>query len=64
MNFDWNTCSDGSVSYRISQEGYAAAIIEEMELSNANKFPLMTPYCSSLPVDTIPSIDMSPEDRA
>jgi hypothetical protein len=59
IKFDWNTSSDGFVSYRISQEGYAAATIEEMGLSNANKFPLMTPYCSSLPVDTIPSIDMS-----
>ncbi len=35
-----------------------------MVLSNTNKTPLMTPFRSGLPVDTIPSIDMSPEDRA
>jgi hypothetical protein len=64
MKFDWSTSSDGSVSCRISQEGYAAAIVEEMGLSQANKSPLMTPYRSGLPVGTIPSIDMSSEDHA
>jgi hypothetical protein len=44
MKFDWNTLPDGSVNCRISQEGYAAAIVEEMGLSNANKTPLMTPF--------------------
>jgi hypothetical protein len=64
MKFDWNTLSDGSVICHISQEGCAAAIVEEMGLSNANKTPLMTPFRSGLPVDTIPSTDMLPEDRA
>lgn len=53
-----------TVTCRISQEGYAAAIVEEMGLSNANKSPLMTPFRSGLPIDTIPSIDMSAEERA
>jgi hypothetical protein len=53
MKFDWSTLSDGSVNCRISQEGYAAGIIEEMGLSQANRSPLMTPYHSRLPVDTI-----------
>jgi hypothetical protein len=35
-----------------------------MGLSNANKTPLMTPFRSGLPVDTIPHVDMSPEARA
>lgn len=64
MKFDWHTSSDGSVSCRISQEGYADAIVAEMGLSNANKSPLMTPFRSGLPVDTIPHVDMSPESRA
>jgi hypothetical protein len=29
MKFDWNTLPDGSVNCCISQEGYAAAIVEE-----------------------------------
>jgi hypothetical protein len=29
-----------------------------------NKSPLMTPFRSGFPIDTIPSIEMSPEDRA
>ncbi len=35
-----------------------------MGLTHADKSPLMTPFCSSLPIDTIPMIEMSPEDRA
>jgi hypothetical protein len=44
---------------RLSQEGYAAAIVDEMGLSNANKSPMMTPFHSGLPVDTIPHVDVS-----
>jgi hypothetical protein len=64
MKFDWSHSSDGSVNCRISQEGYAAAIVEDMGLSSANKSPLMTPFRSGLPIDTIPSVEMSPDDRA
>jgi hypothetical protein len=64
MKFDWHHSSDGSVHCRISQEGYAASIVEEMGLSNANKSPLMTPYRSGFPVDTIPHLSMTSEDRA
>ncbi len=61
MKFGWQHSNDGTVNCRISQEGYAAAIIEEMGLTNANKSPLMTPFRSGLPVDTIPAVDMTPE---
>jgi hypothetical protein len=64
MKFDWNHSSDGSVSCRISQEGYAAAIVEDMGLSHVNKSPLMTPFCSGLPIDTIAMIEMLREDKA
>ncbi len=64
MKFDWNHHSDGSVGCRISQEGYAATIVEEMGLTHANKSPLMTPFRSGFPIDVIPLVDMSPEDRA
>ncbi len=37
---------------------------DQMGLSTANKSPLMTPYRSSFPIDTIPEISMSDEDRA
>jgi hypothetical protein len=40
------------------------AIVEEIGLANAPKFPLMTPFCSVLSIDTIPPNEMSPEDRA
>jgi hypothetical protein len=64
MKFNWNHGSDGLVSRHISEEGYAAAIVEDMGLSNANKSPLMTPFCSGLPIGAIPSVDMSPTDCA
>jgi hypothetical protein len=41
IKFDWNKASDGSISCRLSQEGYAAAIVEDMGLSATNKSPLM-----------------------
>ncbi len=64
IKFDWHRFPDGTVSCRLSQEGYAAAIVEEMGLSSANKSPLMTPFRSGLPVDTIPHIEMTHEERA
>jgi hypothetical protein len=47
----------------LSQEGYAAATVEEMGLSSANKSPLMTPFRSGFPIDAIPYVKMSPEDH-
>jgi len=64
MKFDWSHSPDGDVTCRLSQEGYAAAIVKEMGLSNASKKPLMTPFHLGFPVDTIPDVDMSSEDRA
>jgi len=64
MKFDWVHSSNGSIQCRISQEGYAAAIVDEMGLSQADKSPLMTPFHSGFPVDTIPLVDMSSEDCA
>ncbi len=32
-----------------------------MDLTNANKSSLMTPFCSDLPIDTIPYSEMPPE---
>jgi hypothetical protein len=64
IKFDWHRSSDGTISCRMSQEGYAAAIVEEMGLSSANKCLMMTPFRSGLPIDTIPHVEMSPEERA
>jgi hypothetical protein len=64
MKFDWTQQQDGNVVCRISQEGYAATIANELGLSSANKNPLMTPFRSGLPIDAIPKVDMSPEERA
>jgi len=64
MKFDWSHSSDGNVHCRLSQEGYAATIVKEMGLTNSNKAPLMTPYRSGLPIDTIPHVEMSAEERA
>jgi hypothetical protein len=35
-----------------------------MGLSSANKCPMMTSFLSGLPVDAIPHVDMTPEERA
>jgi hypothetical protein len=42
----------------------SSAIVDEMGLSSSNKNPLMTPFRSGLPTDTIPHVVMSAEDRA
>jgi hypothetical protein len=64
MKFDWAHLKDGNIQCRISQEGYATTIANEMGLISANNNPLMTPFRSGLPIDTIPNEDMSPEARA
>jgi hypothetical protein len=64
LKFDWIRGDDGHVDCRISQEAYANSVVEEMGLSNANTSPLMTPFRSGFPVDTIPTVDMSDADRA
>jgi hypothetical protein len=64
IKFDWKKDDAGNVSCELSQEGYAAAILEEMGLSAANKSPLMTPFRSGFPIDAIPHVEMSVEDRA
>jgi hypothetical protein len=64
MKFDWTRQQDGNAICRISQEGYVTTIANELGLSSANKNPLMTPFQSGLPINTIPKVDMSPAERA
>jgi hypothetical protein len=64
IKFDWHKFPDGTISCHLSQEGYAAANVEEMGLMSANKCPLMTPFRSGLPIDAIPHVGMTPEERA
>jgi hypothetical protein len=64
IKFDWKKDDNGSVSCRLSQEGYAAAIVDEMGLSSTNKSPLMMPLHSGFPIDANPHVEMSQEDRA
>jgi hypothetical protein len=64
IEFDWHRFSDGTLTCRLSQEGYASAIVEEMGLSSANKCPMMTPFYSGFPIDAIPHVDMTPEEHA
>jgi len=35
-----------------------------MGLTSANKSPMMTPFHSSLPIDAIPHVEMTPEEQA
>ena len=64
LKFDWLISPNGDVDCRISQEAYANSIVHELGLSQANVSPLMTPFRSGLPVDTIPHVDMTVEARA
>jgi len=64
LKFDWFISPNGDVDCRISQEAYANSIVQELGLHQANTSPLMTPFRSGFPVDTIPHADMSLEARA
>jgi len=64
IKFDWYRFSDGIITCCLSQEGYASAIMDEMGLSSTNKCPMMTPFRSGLPINTIPHMDMTPDERA
>jgi hypothetical protein len=59
LKFDWFISPNGDVDCRISQEAYANSIVQELGLHQANTSPLMTPFRSGFPVDTIPHVDMS-----
>jgi len=37
IKFDWHKFLDGTISCRLSQEGYATAIVEKMGLTSANQ---------------------------
>jgi hypothetical protein len=45
-----------------NEESYA--IVSELGLTHDNICPTMTPFCLDLPIDTIPHIDLSDQDRA
>ena len=57
--FDWKQHQDGNVSIHLSQEAYANEIVNTMGLSDAVPSMTMTPYHSGLPINAIPSIDVS-----
>jgi hypothetical protein len=61
IKFNWHRFSDATITCCLSQEGYASAIVEEMGLSSANKCPMMTPFRSGFPIDTIPHLDITPD---
>jgi hypothetical protein len=62
IKFDWHTSSAGKISCRLSQEGFAATIVEAMGLTKANKSPMMTQFHSGFPIDAIPHVDKSTAD--
>ena len=64
VKFDWFQSNDGHVDCRISQEAYATTIVSELGLNNANTCRLMTPFRFGSPVDTIPHVEMSEDERA
>jgi len=64
LKFDWFPSDDGHIDCRISQEAYAHTIVNELGRSQANICLTMTPFRSGFPIDTIPSVEMSPELRA
>ena len=63
MKFDWFPSEDGHIDCRISQEAYANTIASEMGLQKHNVSPMMTPFRTGLPVDTIPNVTMLDADR-
>ena len=63
IKFDWTVSSD-SVNCRLSQEAYANTIIDELGLTSANTNTHCSPYRAGFPIDTIPHVDMTAEERA
>jgi hypothetical protein len=46
IKFDWTVSTSGDVDCRLSQEAYAATIVDELGLSAANANSHATPYQS------------------
>ena len=59
-SFEWNHRPDGNLSVHVSQQAFSEHTASRFGLEDCNRVPLMIPYRSGCPIDSIP--DPDPDD--
>ena len=56
-SFEWNCRPDGNLSIHVSQQAFDKNTTSHFRLKDCNRVPLMNPYHSGCPIDSIPNTD-------
>ena len=63
IHFSWRI-SPSSVTVHLNQAGFATNLVESFSLQDRNQTPTATPYCSGVPIDSIPESTKDVESPA
>jgi hypothetical protein len=61
--FSWKHHDDGNLSVSLTQQSFAENLIDSVNYSTASVSSYVTPYCSGLLVDPVPSIELSSSEQ-
>jgi hypothetical protein len=63
IEFNWHIHNDGNVSVNLTQQSFTENLLDSFVCSSDSISTFTSPYRSGMPIDTIPTIDMSVPDR-
>jgi hypothetical protein len=63
VEFSWKHHDDGNLSVSLAQQSFAENLIDSVNYSTASVSSYVTPYRSGLPIDSVPSIQLSSSDQ-
>lgn len=63
IEFSWKHHDDGNLSVSLTQQSFAENLIDSVNYSTASVSSYVTPYRSGLPIDSVPSIQLSSSDQ-
>jgi len=63
IEFTWHHHSDGNVRVNLTQQSFTESLLESLGIPYNQDSTFTTPYHSGISIDSIPSINMSSDDR-
>lgn len=63
IEFSWKHHDDGNLSVSLTQQSFAENLIDSVNYSTASVSSYVTPYRSGLPIDSVPSIQLSSSEQ-
>jgi hypothetical protein len=63
IEFSWKHHDDGNLSVSFSQPSFAENLIDSVNYYTASVSSYVTPYRSGLPIDSVPSIQLSSSEQ-